>query len=78
MSDYQLKSWSDNPNAPKIPYSQYFEEKVYFAGVLLASILYGTGRARPPTGLPIDTHFVRSVDSRNRYPAVLSMHRRIV
>ena len=71
MSDSQLKQWSDNPNALKIPYSQYFEEKVYFAGVLLSSILYGTGRARPRRSIPTLFGY-----SRNSYPAVLPMHRR--
>jgi hypothetical protein len=40
MSDEQ--SWSDNPNAPKIPYDLYFGEKARFAGLLVGSILYGT------------------------------------
>ena len=39
MSD--SRPWSDNPNAPKISYSLYFQEKANFAGFLLASILYG-------------------------------------
>ena len=42
MSDTQTKPWSDNVNAPKIPYDLYFAEKASFAGILLASILYGT------------------------------------
>ena len=41
MSDAQQKSWSDNPNAPKIPYGLYFLEKAYFGGVLFGLILYG-------------------------------------
>ena len=41
MSDSQDKPWSDNPNAPQIPYYLYFEEKADFAGVLIGSILYG-------------------------------------
>jgi len=41
MSDSPVQSWSDNPNAPKIPYSAYFAEKATFAGALLGSILYG-------------------------------------
>jgi len=41
MSDSQERPWSDNPNAPKIPYYLYFEEKADFAGVLIGSILYG-------------------------------------
>jgi len=41
MSDSDQKPWSDNPNAPKIPYSLYFQEKADFAGILIGSILYG-------------------------------------
>ena len=78
MSDSQLKLWSDNPNAPKISYDQYFEEKVYFAGVLLGSILYGTREARSPTRLSADPHFVSPVSSRDRHRVVLPMHLRAV
>ena len=42
MSDSQEQSWSDNPNAPKIPPLLYIWEKAYFAGALLGTILYGT------------------------------------
>lgn len=41
MSDSREPPWSDNPNVPKIPYNMYFAEKCYFAGILLAAILYG-------------------------------------
>lgn len=41
MPDPQQKPWSDNPNAPKIPYSLYVAEKADFAGILIGSILYG-------------------------------------
>ena len=41
MPDPQERSWSGNANAPKIPHELYFHEKAYFAGVLIASILYG-------------------------------------
>jgi len=41
MSDSLETPWSDNPNAPKIPYWLYFGEKVYFAGSLIGAILYG-------------------------------------
>jgi len=47
MSDSQDKPWSDNPNAPQIPYYLYFEEKADFAGVLIGSILYGMHGATP-------------------------------
>ena len=41
MSESQEQPWSDNPNAPQISHELYFAEKTYFAGILLASILYG-------------------------------------
>lgn len=37
----QERPWSDNPNAPKIPYWLYYSEKSRFTGVFLGSILYG-------------------------------------
>ena len=42
MSGSQQTPWSNNPNAPKILYDLYFEEKANFAGFLIGSILYGT------------------------------------
>ena len=42
MSGARQNTWSDNPNAPKIPYDLYFSEKATFAGTLIASALYGT------------------------------------
>lgn len=48
MWDSQYGPRSDRPYAPKIPYSQYFDEKAYFAGTLVASILHGT-----PTDIPL-------------------------
>ena len=44
MSDSQERPWSDNPNAPRIPYWLYLQEKSRFAGVFLGSILYGTNK----------------------------------
>jgi len=41
------KPWSNNPNAPKIPYPIYLEEKAYFAGTLIGSMLYGTRKSSP-------------------------------
>ena len=76
MSNSQLKPWSDNPNAPKISYDQYFEEKVYFVGVFLGSILYGTHEARFHTRLMADTYFVSPVYSRDRHRVVLPMRLR--
>ena len=42
MSDSLIIPWSDNPNAPKIPYVLYYVEKVYFAGFVIGAIFYGT------------------------------------
>lgn len=41
MYDLSEVPWSDNPNAPKIPYWLYVGEKAYFAGSLIGAILYG-------------------------------------
>ena len=42
MSNSTTTPWSDNPNAPKIPYALYLGEKAYFAGFLIGAIFYGT------------------------------------
>ena len=47
-SDSSEKPWSNNPNAPQIPYSLYLAEKSNFAGNLIGAILYGT-----PTHIPV-------------------------
>jgi len=47
MSYTDFKPWSDNPNAPKITYQLYLEEKAYFAGTFIGAMFYGT-RKRPP------------------------------
>ena len=44
MSDRPYSSenpWSNNPNAPQIPYQIYFAEKANFAGILIGAIFYG-------------------------------------
>ena len=41
MSDASEIPWSDNPNAPQIPYALYFAEKANFAGALVGAIFYG-------------------------------------
>lgn len=60
MSDSQEQSWSDNPNAPKIPPLLYIWEKAYFAGALLGTILYGTREIPPSACLPVRPHSIRS------------------
>jgi len=66
MSNSHKQPWSNGPNAPKIPYSVYIEEKADFAGMLLASILYGAvHKTRPlrnrPTVLTSFAQFILGV-----------------
>ena len=61
MSGPQQNPWSNNPNAPKISYGLYSDEKSWFAGVLTASILYGTRKTPPPSRPYIRAHFICSV-----------------
>ena len=64
MSDSQeWPPWSDNPNAPNIPYRVYLDEKANFAGYILSSILYGT----PDTPLPISP----SVRAHTMFPGIV-------
>lgn len=76
MSGSQESPWTDNPNAPKVPYYLYIEEKAYFAGILVASILYGSCQAVPPTHLSNRIQSVCSVRSRDPGRAVLPMYDR--
>ena len=46
MSDSQPQPWSVNPNTPKMPYHTYLDEKTWFAGTVVGSILYGTPKTR--------------------------------
>ena len=49
MSDSQeWPPWSDNPNAPKIPYRLYFDEKANFAGTFISVVFYGAPETRTP------------------------------
>ena len=61
MPDSQERPWSDNPNAPKIPYDVYYAEKTWFAGTLISSILYGAYKVSLPSLPPLRAHctFVR-------------------
>ena len=51
MSGSQKQPWSDDPNAPKIPYRLYFDEKANIAGYLVSSVLYGTPKTPVPKRL---------------------------
>ena len=59
MSSFQQEPWSSGPNAPKISHRVYREEKAYFAGVLIAAILYGMCETRPPTPPSTCVHIPR-------------------
>ena len=78
MSDPRERPWSDDPNAPKITYNLYFEEKAYLAGSFIASILYGKRKVPPLTRPPVRTHSVCSVDPRSPHRAILPMYDRFV
>jgi len=75
MANTQEQSWSDDPNAPKISPTVYFEEKASFAGILIASMLYGTrGNFSLPVCLSTFALFV--LYSRGSYRGVFPMHGR--
>ena len=61
VDPWAWRLWSDNPNAPKIPYYLYVDEKATFAGTLIGSILYGTYKTLPPPHPSTRAHSVRSV-----------------
>ena len=77
MSDSRERPWSNNPNAPRIPYNLFFTEKAYIAGSFIASILYGTRKA-PPACPPVRTNFICSVDFRGSHRAVLQVYDRVI
>jgi len=56
MSDPQEQPWSNDPNAPAIPYYIYRFEKTWFAGVLISSVLYGTLQRPLPIHPSIRAH----------------------
>ena len=74
MSDSQQKPWSNNPNAPKIPYVLYFQEKANLAGILIASILYGTRKTPPPTRPPTHAHYACLIYHRDNHRVVLPVY----
>jgi len=79
MSDSQERPWSNNPNAPKVPHDFYLEEKAYFAGVLIAAILYGTRKIPPQTRLSAMLNlFARPSFHRGHRHAVFPMYGRVV
>ena len=65
MSQSPEPSWSDNPDAPVIPYRVYFQEKAFFAGVLISSILYGMSET------PSHTPFIRAQSVRLVIPGIV-------
>ena len=80
MSGIQQKPWSGNPNAPKVPHDLSHAEKVYFAGILIASILYGMCDSETPSS-PLLLNYIRPVRlvySRDPHCALIPLHDRIV
>lgn len=41
MSGPSERSWSDDPNAPQLPYLLYTPEKDYFTGATIGAVVYG-------------------------------------
>ena len=76
MSDPWGPPWSDNPNAPKISHTIYFDEKVWFVGNSLSSILYGAPQTPPLTRPSLCAHFVYLVYSRDSHRCVPTMYSR--
>lgn len=74
MVDAQEQPWSDNPNAPKISHTVYFEEKASYAGILIASMLYGTYRVFQPTRMSIDVHLFCLFDFRDPRRGIFSVY----
>ena len=56
-----MRQWSNDPNAPKIPYALYIDEKAAFAGTFIGSILYGTPKTPLPPHPSIRAHSASSV-----------------
>ena len=73
MSVSQEQPWSNNLNAPKIPYYLYVAEKSRFAGVSLISIGFGTCKA---SHLKVRLSVLNPLDGSYRHPrrVVLPMH----
>ena len=78
MSDSQELPWSDGPNAPSIPYFFYLQEKSFFAGILISSILYGMPNIPSPTRPSVREHSIRLVCFRDRDRTVVSKYDRAV
>ena len=74
MSDSSETSWSNDPNAPKIPPSLHLAEKETFAGALIGAISYGT-----LIHIPAHPHSPRLLDPpfRHRHCYVLPMYWRV-
>ena len=77
MTDPGERPWSNNPSAPNIPESLYFEEKVTFAGMFIALVLYGTCKTRV-TCPYICPPFFHSAHYRDPHRLILSMYGRTV
>ena len=72
-SDSSQKPWSDNPNAPQIPYGLYFWEKATVAGNIIGAIFYGLQTHM--SVYSILAHLVYSINcSRYRHRTLLSIY----
>ena len=67
---------SDHLNAPNITRYMYLEEKAYFSGAVISSMLYGTHRHAAYN--PVYSCRIHLVHSRNHHRAVLPMYGRTV
>ena len=71
MSGLSGEPWSEGPNAPRISYSLYLEEKTTFAGAFIGAMFYGMSKHTSP----IHPHPVCwAQPTRHRHRPFLSMH----
>ena len=71
MSEDSQVPWSDDPNAPQIPYVLYESEKYNFAGIVLTAMFYGEPIHASVYPIPQIYH------PRDCRPSVLPMHGRV-
>ena len=78
MPDSQQKPWSNDLNAPKIPYDLHLREKNNVIGTFISSIFYGTRKTSLPTRPYIRPYLVCLACSRDGRYVVLQMYGRSV
>ena len=72
MSSSPEPLWSNNPNAPQIPYPLYFREKATLDETFIAAILYGLSSLHPPTRVQ---RVFLTFNPRDCYCSVLPMYK---